>query len=136
MRRERVIKKKTISGAATGRAAGRCGFVRSNKSADKLVFHLSGQRIDVEAPTRQEGPRVFDAVNPRGLDIDIVKTGLGKFRHVFVIAQGTGDAAHPKLHVFLDFGRHIAPDNDIGYGEAAAWSEHAKRFLQHEILIA
>jgi hypothetical protein len=60
-----------------------------NKSADKLVFHLSGQLIDVEAPTGQEGPRVFNTVSPRGLDIDIVETGFGKFRHVFVIAQGT-----------------------------------------------
>ena len=52
MRRERVIRKKPISGAATRRAAGRCGFVCSNKGADKLVSHLSGQRIDVEAPMR------------------------------------------------------------------------------------
>src|SRR5271165_3021341 len=120
VRRERVIKRKQFLGAATGRAAGRCGLARSNKGADKLVFHLSGQRIDVEAPSRQEGPRVFDAVNPGGLDIDIVKTGFGKFRHVFVIAQGTGNAAHPKLHVFLDFSRYVTPDNNIGYGKATA----------------
>jgi hypothetical protein len=61
MRRERVIQRKPFSRAATGRAASSCGLVRSNKGAEKLVTHLSGQRIDVEALTRQEGPRVIDA---------------------------------------------------------------------------
>ena len=112
MRRERVI---AFSGAATGRAARRRGrLARTDKGADELAFHLSGQRIDIEALTREEGPRILDAVNPRGLDIDIVETGFGEFRHVIVIAQGTGDAAHPKLQAFLDFGRDLALDNNIG----------------------
>src|SRR5438046_239353 len=72
MRRERVIKRKPFSGAAAGRAASSSGFACSNKGADKLISHLSGQHIDVEVSTRQEAPRVFDAVNPSGLDIDIV----------------------------------------------------------------
>jgi hypothetical protein len=85
---------------------------------------------------RQEGPRVFDTVNPRGLDIDIVKTGFRKFRHIFMIAQGAGNAAYPKLHVFLDFGWYVTLDNNIGYGKATARSEHPKRFLKHEVFIA
>ena len=68
-----------------------------DKGADELAFHRSGQRIDVEALTREEGTRILDAVNPRRLDIDIIETGFGEFRHVIVIAQGAGDAAHPKL---------------------------------------
>ena len=44
-------------------------------------------------------PVSADTVNPCGLDIDIVKTGFRKFRHIFVIAQGAGDAAYPKLYV-------------------------------------
>ena len=62
-----------------------------DKGADELAFHLSGQRIDVEALTREEGARILDAVNPRGLDIDIVKTGFGEFRHVIVIALSDYD---------------------------------------------
>ena len=117
------------SRAATGRATSRRGFVRSNKGADKLVFHLPSQLIDIEASTRQKGPSVFEAVNPRWLDVDIVKAGFGKFRYIFVIAQGTGDAAHPKLHVFLDFGRYVATTNNVGDGKPTAWFEHTKGFL-------
>lgn len=70
-------RRKPFSRAATRRAAS-CGrFARSNKGADKLISHLSGQRIDLEALTRQEGSRVFVTVNSRGLDIDIVKTAAG-----------------------------------------------------------
>jgi hypothetical protein len=101
-RRGRVIKEKEFLGAAAGGAASSRGLGRSKKGADELAFHLSGQRTHVEAPHRQEAASVFDAVNPRGLDTDIFKTGSGKLCHVFVGAQGSGDTTYPKLHVLLN----------------------------------
>src|SRR6516164_1261952 len=131
-----VLEENLFLGAAAGRAARRYRWlVCTNKRADEFAFHLSGPRLDLEALARQKGPRVLQAVNPRGLDLDMLKTGLGEFGHIFFIAQSPGDAASPKLQVFLDFARYVAPDHHIGDREAAAWFEHAKRFLEHAVLV-
>src|SRR5260370_40145259 len=113
-----------------------CGLGRTNKGTDELAIQLLCYLLDIEAPIRQEDPCVIDIVNPRGLDLDVVETGFGEFGDVFVIAQSTGHAAHPKLHVLLDFGRHIAPDNHIGAGKAAPRFEHPKIFFEPEVLCA
>ena len=59
---------------------------------------------------------------------------MGEFLHVIVVAQTAGDATHPKLHAFLDFGRYVTPDNNLGDGKATALFEGPKRFLQHAVL--
>jgi len=56
----------TASGAATRRTArSDSRLVRTDEGADELAFHLSSQRVDIKALTREEGPRIFDSVNPR-----------------------------------------------------------------------
>src|SRR6516165_2975279 len=117
------------SEAAAGRAAPRSRLVCTNKGADDLAFHLPGHRINLNALTCQEGPRILEAVNPCGLERDTPTTCLGEFGHIIVLAQSPGDAAHPKLQALLGLGRHVAPNHHIRDGKAAARFEHAKRFL-------
>ena len=70
MRRERVI----ALGTAAWRAAGhRSGLVRPDEGAVEFAFYVFRQRIDIEALTRQESPRILDAFVNEG---ETALTGL------------------------------------------------------------
>jgi hypothetical protein len=68
---------------------------------------LSCQVIDIGAPVREKGSRVIDIVDPSGLDIDLVKTGLGELLSILLLAQGPGGATRPELQALLDFGWYV-----------------------------
>jgi hypothetical protein len=69
-----------LAQAWPGRAARRGGLVRTKqKHTDELAFRLSCWFIDIEALTRQEGPCVFNDVNPCWFDIDVVKPAFANF---------------------------------------------------------
>jgi len=114
-RRERVIEENLFYEQQSGAQHAAAGLIARTKApmnSPSTSFPSSSTLI--KAPIRQEGPRVLDAVNPRGLDLDVVKTRFGEFRHVLVVTQDASDATHPKLHAVLDFGRYLTPDNNIG----------------------
>jgi hypothetical protein len=124
----------------TSAAAGRFGFARSNARTNALINLSStslAKRIDVEAPEPIGGARIFDAVNQCGLDIDILKTGFGQFRHEFVIAQGTGGYGPPKAPYSSSFRQVPCPrTKNIGHGKAAAQLQAPETLpstLQHAV---
>ena len=122
-------------GAAAGHAARRTGLGRSNKGTDELALDLSCQIIDIEAAIRQKGSRIIDIVNPRGFDIDVVKTGLGELLQIILLAQSPGYTTRPKLQTSLDFGRYVAPDHHIKDSKATARFENTKSFFEYTVLI-
>src|SRR5262249_50722722 len=87
-------------------------------------------------PLRQKGSRVINIVNPRSLNIDVVKTGFGELPQIILLAQGPSDATRPELHAFLDFGRYVAPDQHIRDSKTTARFEDTKSFFEHTVLVA
>src|SRR6516165_3471344 len=122
-------------GAAAGHAARRTGLGRSNKGTDELALDLSCQIIDIEAAIRQKGSRIVDIVNPRGLDIDVVKTGFGELVQIILLAQGPSDTTRPEFHALLDFGRYVAPNHHIRDSKTTARFEHTKSFFEYTVLV-
>ena len=56
----------------------------------------------------QELAGIFELVDSRWLNGNLLKSRRGQFRDIFGVLQRTGDAAHPQFHVFPDLGRHVA----------------------------
>ena len=76
---------------------------RPNESAHEFAVHLRGEGIHIEALPGEKFPRVLDAVDPRGFDFDLLKSGGQKFAAVFVLFESARDAAHPQQNALANF---------------------------------
>src|SRR6185437_3532137 len=83
-----------FSGAAAGSAAGR-RLPGAHECTHEFVLYQRRDRIHVEAFAGQELPRIFDAVNARGLNIDRIETGLRQPLYVIRFFERARDAADP-----------------------------------------
>ena len=81
-------------------------------------------------PIREECVRVLETIDARRLDVDRRRIRPLQQAAVLVFLQRARHAAHPQLHVSLHLGRHLAAHNHVGYREAAAGLQHAKRFAR------
>src|SRR5688500_3635470 len=123
--------------AAAARRRGRRGrrLGRTHERAGDFTLDLTRHLVDVEAGLGEKLPGVLDGVNPPRLDIDFVETGLGEQLLVLVFVQRTGDAADPQLHALAHRLRHLAADDDVGDGEAAAGLEHTEGLAKNPALV-
>ena len=55
---------------------------------------------------------------------------------ILLLGQRAGDAADPELHAAPHLRRHLAPDHDVGHGEAAAGLEHAERLARAPVRLS
>jgi hypothetical protein len=74
----------------------------ANKRADEFAFHQRRDCIYVDAFTREKLPRIVDAVDARGLNIDVIEARCAKLLHVVGFFKSASDAAHPQLHAARD----------------------------------
>ena len=65
-----------LAAARRAAACGRRVLRRPNEGADELALDLPDQRIGVETLTGEKRPRIFDAVDPRRLDLDVLEPML------------------------------------------------------------
>src|SRR6185437_4344009 len=82
----------------------RCAY----KRADEFSVDLRCEGIHVDALARQEFFRVFNAINARRLQIDLLESSRSQLRAILVLLQCSRDAAHPCEHVFANLAWHIA----------------------------
>src|SRR6266536_2131204 len=103
-------------------------------------------RAALRAPARlrrrlrgaHEGARelaVGDVVDAPAFEIDLAKSSRRQLAPVVVLLERAGDAPDPRLGVLADVGRHVAANNHVGDGEAAAGLLHAERLAQHGVLV-
>ena len=82
------------------------------------VYALAGEKL----------PRVFDLVDARRFEFDVLESRAGELGPVIRLAQRAGDAADPQLDALADRVRNFSGDHDIGDREPSARLEHAERF--------
>ena len=51
------------------------GFAARDEGAHELLVHRAGERLDVETLGGEEFPGIFDAVNSRRFDFDLLEAG-------------------------------------------------------------
>src|SRR5581483_10283257 len=124
------------SGLAAGGVTARARLARPDERARESTVDVGRDSIGVQSALGQERARVFDLINAPRLQLHIGKASGAQLGGVVVLLQRTGNAADPQFHAAANIGGHVATDDDVGHGEAAAGFEHAKGFAQHGVLVA
>src|SRR5262249_51501572 len=122
------------------------GFRRPDKGADDPAAGGVEARVGGIVPGRTlaaaagaaaaqalgQFPRIVDA---RNLDLRLGETGIGEETAVFLLFEGAGDAAHPRLHVLPQVSRQLALRDDVRDREPAARFQDTVRLPQHLALV-
>src|SRR5579871_100113 len=113
---------------AARRAAAGLRFNGADEGAHEFAVDLRRDFVDVDALTGEKLAGVFDAIDARGFEIDLIESDGPELGAIFVLLERTGDATDPGEHALANFGRHVTLGDHIGDGEAAAGFEHAESF--------
>ena len=66
-------------------------FDGANEGAHKFAVYFGRDRIHVDVLAGQELPSIFDAINSRWLNLNVLKSGSRKFRAILVLFERTGN---------------------------------------------
>ena len=59
-------------------------------------------------------------MDARGLDLHLLESRCRQFVFVIILIQCAGNATYPRQNIFPDFGKNLAPGDDVGNGEPAS----------------
>ena len=122
--------------AAVRRAAG-CGrLCGANERAHEFAVDLGAIASTSNPWPCEEGPRIFDIVNPRRFDIDLFKTGFGELVRCIRIPSSRQQCSPPKA-ACLRYGlAGTSPrDNNIGNCKRPPGFSTRKASRKHAILV-
>src|ERR1035438_10523096 len=89
--------------STTSRRSGVCWFHGPNEGAEEFAIHLGCNRVDIDTGRREELTRIFCAIDPRRLDVNLLKTSRGEFAAIFLIRKRPRNTPDPKQHALADF---------------------------------
>src|SRR5436190_7334693 len=123
--------------ASWSAADGLCCWLHcAHEGADEFAVDLWANRFGIEAGGFEEFAGLVDPVNASGFHLDGFKPGQGKFFAIFIFFQCARDAADPEFHTLANIRGNVAANDNIGYREASAGLENAKRFGKDAVLVA
>ena len=108
---------------------------RPHKGAHELAVHLRRDRVHIDAFPRKNLPRVFGAIDPCRLNVNLLESRGCELAAIFVLVRARPPHSRPTEARSGGSPAHFAPGHNIGNRKAAARLQHAKGFPQYTVFV-
>src|SRR5262245_58703547 len=101
------------------------GLLCADERTHEAATNLRERRFIRQSRLLEERSRVFRAIDPRRLEVDVLESCAREFLPVRAFLERARDTADPQLHAATNrLGDVVATDHDVGYRESTARLEH------------
>src|SRR5215469_7646788 len=121
---------------AASRRTAKLWFDRADECAQELPIDLRCYRIDIDVLGVEKVTGVFDPIDPRWLNINLLESGRCEFRSVLVLFHRSSDAADTQQDVLANLRQNLTTGDDIRDSESASGLQNSERFTKDSIFVS
>jgi hypothetical protein len=111
-------------------------FDGSDGGTHELAIDPRCNCVNVNVLSGEKLPSIFNAVDPRRPEFNLLESRRGEFCLVLVLLHDTCNATNPEKNVLANLRQNQATSDDIRHREAACWLQDPECFSENALLIS